>query len=539
MSSSSRRLVRLACVTALVAAPTAVLAYGVWIHSIIPTEALTVFRTEAAIPAVKTTTIAGATDADLTQFRQWFYERASHISDQTLRGAFLKRYPSTESFDAKAFKIFMMMNPEAKVLGVDPFAEVYAARTPADVAEDPTPPYTAGSRLTIAVALEMGSVYPDIDRRNQDRLYRDSTGQVVLTADGDTVPMDPMTLNWGRLTGLSSQAAEHTGLNHETHSSNTSVLSVTPWNYVRATGYPTDSVESYGVQNAQNYTDLSYLARLSGLRGSEMLSYLYGGNAMHYVADMGNQIQTLQAGIEKFNSDATFALWLGRLKTVFGLFGSTPSRNSIALDILGNHRTLAVKLFQVELHRAYRFDSLGQADSIAPSMRGALQGLRNGDPMFKRVLDGVILGNAAKIWYPAYGSLIAGALIDSSYEEGADVYRLIRQIAIPQLHKAGVAIDFDTIPASKVWDYVRPLTDPKTKAALDTFNIIEGRGLARVHDAVSWWWDRYWTTAQTSPNLRSRLAQGILERLVRNQLIYLNASDARREDYVESHGGLK
>lgn len=538
MSSSFRRLVRLACVTALVAVPTVVLAYGVWIHSIIPTEALTVFRTEANIPAVKTT-ISGATDADLTRFRQWFYERGSHISDQTLRNAFLKRYPTVESFDAKAFKIFLMDNPEAKVLGVDPFAEVYAARTPTDIAQDPTEPYTAGSRLTIGTALEMGSVYPDIDRRNQDRLYRDSTGQVVLTADGDTVPMDPMTLNWGRLTGPTSQAAEHTGLNQEEHSSNTSVLSVTPWNYVRATGYPTDSVESYGEQNAQNYTDLSFLARLSGLRGSEMLSYLYGGNAMHYVADMGNQIQTLQAGIEKFYSDASFALWLGRLKTVFGLFGSTPSRNSIALDILNNHRTLAVNLFQVELHRAYRFDSLGQTDSIAPSMRGALQGLRNGNPMFKRVLDGVILGNAAKKWYPAYGSLIAGALIDSSYQEGADLYRLIRQIAVPQLHKAGVAIDFDTIPASGVWDYVRPLTDPKIQASLDTFNIIEGRGLARVHDAVSWWWDRYWTTARTSPNLRSRLAQGILERLVRNQLIYLNAADARREDYIESHGGLK
>jgi hypothetical protein len=539
MSAPFRRLVRPAFVAALLAAPTAVLAYGIWIHAIIPVETLRDFKTAAAVPVISTQTISGATDADLVRFRSWLYSRAAAIKDPTLRSAFLKRYPTAASFDAKALKVFMMDNPDAEVLGIDPFADVYRARTPADSAADPTPPYRAGSRLTIATALQMGSVYPDVDRRNQNRLYRDSTGRVVLTAHGDTVPMDPMTLNWGRLTGLSSQAAEHIGLNHERHSSNSSVLSVTPWNFVVAIGYPTDSVESYAEENAQNYTDLSYLALLSGLQGSEMLSYLYGGNALHYIADVGNQIHTLQAGIEQFYSDATYDYWWGRLKTLFGLLGSTPSRNSIGIDILTNHHTLSEKLFQVELQRAYRFDSLGQKDSISPSMQGALAGLRNGDPMFKRVLDGLILGNAAKKWYPAYGSLIASALIDSSYREGAEVYRLIREIAVPSLHKAGVVIDFDTIPDARVWEYVRPLADPKIQAALDTFNIVEGRGLARVHDAVNWWWDRYWTTSRTSSNLKAQLTEGILERLVRNQLIYLNNADGRRQDYIDMHGGPK
>jgi len=539
MLVSSRRIARLALVIALLAAPAAALAYGIWIHYIVPVEVLRDFKTQAAVPAIRTQTVTGATDADLSRFRLWLYAKAAAIGDQTLRSAFLKRYPTAASFDAKAFKIFLMSNPEAMVLGVDSFAAVYRGRSRADAALDPAPRYTAGQNLTIATALEMGSVYPDVDRRNQDRLFRGPNGQVVLTAQGDTVPMDPMTLNWGRLTGLSSQAAEHTGLNHEAHSSNSSVLSVTPWDYVVATGYPTDSVESYAEANAQMYTDLSYIALLSGQSGSEMLSYLYGGNAMHYVADVGNQIQTLQAGIEQFYSDASMDYWWGRVKTVFGLFGSTPSRNSIGIDILTNHRTLSTKLFQVELQRAWRFDSLGQKDSIPAAMQTALADLRTGDPLFKRLLDAAILRNAQKSWYPPIGSLIAATVIDSSFEEGAQLYRLIREIAVPELHKAGVAIDFDTIPDARVWDYVRPLSDPKIQAALDTFNIVQGRGLARVHDAITWWWDRFLYYRATSASDKGRLVNGLVARLVRDQLVYLNAADARRQDYIDTHGGLK
>ncbi len=541
MHAPSRRLARVALVITLLAAPAAALGYGIWIHSIVPVEVLKDFKSAAAgvAPDVRTQTVTGASDADLSRFRLWLYGRAAAISDQTLRGAFLKRYPTAAAFDAKAFKAFLMANPEAMVLGVDSFAAVYRDRSRSDVALDPTPRYTPGQKITIATALEMGSVYPDIDRRNQDRLFRGPNGQVTLTAQGDTVPMDPMTLNWGRLTGLSSQAHAHIGLNHEVHSSNSSVLSVSPWNFVVAIGYPTDSVESFAEANAQMYTDLSYLALLSGQSGSEMLSYLYGGNAMHYIADVGNQIHTLQAGIEKFYSDATFDYWWGRLKTVFGLLGSTPSRNSIGLDILTNHHTLSEKLFQVELQQAWRFDSLGQKDSIPASMQGALTGLRTGDPMFKRVLDAVILRNARKAWYPEIGGLIAATVIDSSYQEGAQVYRLIRQMAVPELHKAGVVIDFDTIPDARVWDFIRPRSDPKVQAALDTFNIVEGRGLARVHDAISWWWDRYIYYRATTAANKGKLVDGLVARLVRDRLIYLNAADARRQDFIDTHGGLK
>jgi hypothetical protein len=540
MSAPSSRFARLALVTTLLAAPAAAFAYGVWVHAVVPIEVLSRLDPKL-VPPVKTTMVkSGTTDADVAGFRLWFYNRAVAIKDSGIHNAFTKRYPNAAAFDAKAFKAFLMMNPEAQVLGVDPFAAVYRARSRNDIAMDPTAPYQAGQKVSIATALEMGSVYVDIDRRNQDRLFRTPDGHVVLTAQGDTVPMDPMTLNWGRLTGLSSQAHAHIGLNHEHHSSDPSVLSMTPWNFVIAIGFPTDSVESYAEQNAQLYTDLSYIAKLSGGSGTELLSDFYAGNAMHYIADVGNAIHTLQAGIERFYADATMQYWMSRFKTVFGLFGTTPSRNSIGLDILTNHHTLSEKLFQVELQQAWRLDSLGKRDSIPATMRGVLDAMRNGDQAFKRVLDGVVMTNAHKYWYPPFGSLIAGAVIDSSYQDGATIYRLTREIAVPRLHKLGVAIDFDTIPDAKVWDYVQDRSDPEIRAALDTFNIYQGISIARVHDALTSWWDRYLITDRTTAAKdRPALIDGLMKRVLRDQLNYLNAADARRQEYIEAHGGLK
>jgi hypothetical protein len=538
MKAPSSHLARIALVAGLLAAPSAALGYGVWIHYILPTETLKDFTAAIPVPRVKTTILPGATDADLARFREWFYARAAAVSDTGVRHAFLRRYPTAASFDANAFKLFLMMNPEARVMGVDSFEAVYRARTREDAAMDPTAPYTPGQRVSLEATLQMGSVYPDLDRRNQDRLYRESTGHVVLTAHGDTVPIDPMALNWGHLTGLSSQAWAHMGLNHQKHSSDPAVLTLEPWNFVSDFGFPTDSVESFAQPNAQMYTDLSYLAMLGGGRGSEMISYLFAGNAMHYIADVGNQIHTLQAGVKDIYTDATIQYWLSRVTHVFGLFGRTPPRNSIGIDILTNLHTLSENLFETELQNAMRLDSAGKKDSIPSSMQGALVGLRSGDDQFRRVLEAVVVSNQKKYWYPPYGSLIAGSVIDAGYEEGAKIYRLTRTFAVSRLRKAGVRVDFDTVPASGLWAFVRDRSEPQVQAALDTFNILQGRGLGRVNVAIKGWWTMYLTTKQTTAANRGRLIDGLMTRLLVTRLNYLAAADARREVYISLHGGL-
>jgi hypothetical protein len=535
----SSRFARFALVTLFLAVPSALLGYGVWVHYVAPSEVLKGFKAAPGldVPNIRTTTLRGATDADVAAFRTWFYGRASALKDEGVRHAFLKRYPAPASFDLKALKQFLMINPEARVLGVDSFAAVYRARTPADVAMDPTAPYTSGSSLTLEAALRMGSVYPDLDRRNQDRLFRTPDGKVVLTANGDTVPFDPMTLNWGNRTGLSSQAHAHIGLNHEKHSNDPSVLTVTPWNFVSDFGYATDSVESYAEANAQLYTDLSYLTMLAGNSGSDMLSALHAGAAMHYIADVGNQIHTLQAGIKDFYSAATMQYWLGRLKTVFGLFGHTPSRNSIGVDILTNHHTLSEKLFQAQLREALRLEAAGKKDSISAVMKGVLDKFHNGDDGFRRVLQSLLVTSARKAAYPPYGSLIAGAVIDSGFEDGATIYRLIRTLAVPSLSKAGVRVDFDTIPESRVWEYIRDRNDPVIKATLDTFDIYQGRGLGRVNVALTAWWNAYQGTRLMRTN-RASVTDWMIGRLIVSRLNYLAYADARRDDYIKTHGGL-
>jgi hypothetical protein len=538
MVAPSSRLTRIALVAVLLAAPTAALGYGVWVHYIAPSEVLKDFKAAPGlnVPAIRTTTLSGASDADVARFRTWFYTRAAALKDAGVRSAFLKRYPTPASFDTRAFKEFLMINPEAKVLGVDSFAAVYRARNPADAALDPTKPYTPGQQVSLEAALQMGSVYPDLDRRNQDRLYRTPDGKIVLTAKGDTVPFDPMTLNWGNRTGLSSQAHAHIGLNHQKHSNDPGVLTMTPWNFVADIGYATDSVESYAEANAQLYTDLSYIATLGGGPGSDMLSALYAGTAMHYVADVGNAIHTLQAGIKDFYSDATMQYWLGRLKTVFGLLGSTPSRNSIGIDILTNYHTLSELLFQAQLREALRLDAAGKKDSISPAMKGVLDKFRSGDDGFRRVLTALLVNSARKAAYPEYGRLITGAVIDSSFEDGATIYRLIRTLGVPSLRKAGVRVDFDTIPEAKVWEFIRDRHDPAIQATLDTFDIYQGRGLGRVNVALTAWWNTYQGTRLMHTD-RVSVTDWILARVIVARLNYLAYADARRDDYIRMHGG--
>ncbi|HVO35763.1 MAG TPA: hypothetical protein VMT21_09375 [Gemmatimonadales bacterium] len=538
MLAPAPRLKRLALVFALLAVPSVALGYGVWIHYVAPSEVLKDFKAAPGlnVPAIRTTMLSGATDADVLRFRTWLYGRTSTLKDAGVRAAFLKRYPTPASFDLKAFKEFLMTNPEAQVLGVDSFAAVYRARTRADVAMDPTAPYTPGQQISLDAALRMGSVYPDIDRRNQDRLYRTADGKMVRTAKGDTVPFDPMTLNWGNLTGLSSQASAHMALNHEIHSSDPGVLTVSPWNFVVAMGYPTDSVESFAEANAQMYTDLSYITALGGGPGSDMLSALFAGNAMHYIADVGNPIHDLQVGIKDIYTDATMQYWLGRLKTVFGLLGHTPSRNSIGLDILSNFHTLSENLFQAELQEAMRLDSAGKKDSISPVMKGVLDKFRTGDQGFRRVLTSALVSAARKNAYPEYGKLIAGAVIDSSFEDGATIYRLTREIAVPSLRKAGMRVDFDTVPARRIWEFVRDRNDPTIKAALDTFNIYQGRGLGRVYEALTAWWNAYQGTRLMHTD-RARVTDWMVARLCVARLNYLAFADARRADYITLHGG--
>jgi hypothetical protein len=520
----------------LLLVPSNVTGYGVALHDLFPRRALADSRAPSG-RAVRADTLPGVTDADITRFRGWFYERARALQDTALRHAFLRRYPTAAAFDARAFKELCLMNGAAHVLGVDSFAAVYRELTPQDRALDPHAPYLAGQRIPLATALQLGSIYVDLDRRNQSRIWRDAAGQLRRTATGDTVPFDPMTLNMGRLTGLSSQAHGHYGLNHHPKSDSPDVLKRAPWDFAVAIGFPGE-VETYAEANAQLFTDLALLALLGERPGWQALSALYAGSALHYVADVGNPVHTVQAGIYEIYVDATFQAWLRKAGRLFGLLGAAPTRNSIGLDILTNLHTLSEELFQYELAEALRRSASATSAAVPESMHGAVAALDRGDGALRRVLADTLARLRSESPVPAFGAAVTAVVVNAGYEDGADVYRTIRRLAVGPLRRGRVVIDFDTIPDDQVWRLIRPRGSADVRAALDHFNEVETRGIARVTEALRWWWGQYVVTSLAPRANRPLLVDLIVRRVVSQRLRYLEAAESRRRTWIQTHGGL-
>jgi hypothetical protein len=534
---SKRFLVRAAALAALVLIPAAALGYGILVHNLVITRGLAEQKSLANTP-VKSTTLPGLRIADIDRFRLWFYDQAKALPDTAARNGFTRRYPTAAAFDARAFKEFLMMNGNATVLGFDSTAAVYRGMTRTDARQDPFPQYAEGSSLPLAQALALGSVFVDLDRRNQDRLFRDQSGKPRLTTRGDSVPWDPMTLNMGPLTGPTSQAHAHYGLNHMPKSSDPAVMRSAPYNYVVAIGFP-GPVETYAEQNAEIYTDLSQLALIEGGSGMPTLSSFLAGSALHYIADVANAVHTLQGGTPGIENDITLARIIRQIKAGFGLWGTVPSKLQLSLDILANLHTLSEKLFQVELSEALMMAAQNNTSAIPASMQAAPGALSRGDTAMSVNYRALVNNAMRDSKYPEFGRLIAAGVIDDSYQDGAEILRFTRAIANTTVRRASLVINFDTIPDDRVWDYVASRASSNTQSALRRFNELEIKGLKRAVEATHAWWYAYGLLANPPASKRNEARNMILGRLVSQQLDYLNAAEARRATWLASHGGLR
>ena len=529
---------RVAALAALILVPSVVVGYGIVVHNLIPTRALADQKSLGNTP-VKSTTLSGVGTADVERFRRWFYDNAKTLTDTAARNAFGRRYPTMAAFDARAFKEFLMLNGAASVFGIDSFPAVYRARHAGDARSDPYPQYAEGNPLPLPQALAMGSVWPDLDHRNQDRLFRGPDGKPQLTTKGDTIPFDPMTLNMGRLTGPSSQAHAHYGLNHLPKSSDPATIRSSPWNYVVARGFPGE-VETYAEQNAEIYTDLALLTLLEGGGGMATLSSVYAGNAFHYIADVADAVHTLQGGTPGSANDVTLARIIWQIKAGFGLWGKVPSADELSLDITSNLHSLSDRVFQVELSEALSMAAQNNVDAIPASMRDAATALTRGDTVmavnYRSLVNNAMRGSK----YPEFGRALAAGVVDDSYEAGAEILRLTRIMASTAVRRASEGvIDFDTIPDAKVWTYVANRADATMQAALRKFNDLQIKSLQRANEAVTAWWYAYGLTAQPPANKKVEARNTILGRLVRQQLAYLTAAESRRTRWIGTHGGSR
>jgi hypothetical protein len=244
------------------------------------------------------------TQADLDELRRRFWQRASAQPE------FARRWPTFASFDSFEFKQFLMLDPAAKVHGFDLLQE---------------------SAMTIGDA----SRWPDDDERNRHRYFRDEkTREVVHEPDGSPVPYDPATLDFGSLTGTTSQGHAHYALVHEPLSDDPGVLKREPWRFAVP---PT--AHAYGEEFIAIYSDLAALSPTPWLRAT------FEGAAFHHIEDMCNQIHTVQVGIIEFFESAWLQSKLHDVKTLGGLFGRRYSLKDVGLRLIANHHLLSEDLF--------------------------------------------------------------------------------------------------------------------------------------------------------------------------------------------------
>jgi hypothetical protein len=456
-----RRLALLLCAVSFPA-----LAYNEAIHELITSRAF------AGRDAWLAETLTPPTQADLDAFRALFWSTAAQIPNAGLRAKFLARWPSAAALTGWELKQLFMLNPAATVHGFD---LVDAA------------PRRRGDLLVVA------SRWPDDDARNRDRLLRGPDHQVVLWRDGSPTPYDPATLDFGKLTGTTSQGHAHYGLVTSPLSDDPEVLKHEPWRFAVP---PT--AHAYGAEFAQLYTDLALLAAASDLPSREWLAACFAGAAFHHIEDVGNQIHTVQVGIYEFFRDAWMQSKLRDLRTLGGVFGERRSLRQMGVRLIANHHLFSEDLF------AKRVLS-GSAEA-----RAGIEGLHTDDAE----LAGSLRADAE------FGRAIAQAVIDKSSREGGDVYHLAYRITAPTL-RDGMGHEYDGAKGDDP-DHYLGNPDPQR---LQAFYELEGRGLRRAATALRLWEERF-------DSSRGNVAPAVLvERTLALLLPYHDAAAARRATY--------
>ena len=392
--------------------PASAFAYDETVHAFITRHALPLDRP-----------VAPPTQDDLDTFRAQFWVRASE------HPGFERRYPTIHDFDAWAFKEFLMLDPAARVHGFDAL--------PGD---------DAG---TLHRLLERASRWPDDDERNRHRYLHDRrTREIVRAPDGSPIPYDPATLDFGSLTGTTSQGHAHYGLVEGPLSDDPEVLKKEPWRFAVP---PT--AHAYGVELVQLYTDLSALAAQSRLPSAVWLQAAFAGAAFHHLEDLCNQIHTVQVGIYEFLETALLESKLRDLQTLGGLFGERHSLRQVGLRLIANHHMLSEDLFAKHL--------------------GELQ------------LAGIDQPDADIAAAPH----LARAIIERSSREGPQVYRLAWRFSAKTLHDGVSGHEYDPSKGDDPDAYVE--RTPEAQAAIGEFHAIEIRGLRRAVTAVREWQRRF------------------------------------------------
>jgi hypothetical protein len=474
MSRNSPRLALLALSAAL-AAPDLARAYEERLHQIIG---------ERALPATMAGELARATQRDVDELRLATWRAGASHPDAAVRARCLARYPAEERFDAWAWKEFLGLTPEARVMGIDALPD--------------------GPRDVRGI-LALSSRFPDDDRRNVERFAHGADRSVRRDRSGKPIPLDPAQLDMGALTGLSSQAWAHYGLPDLAFSDSPDVLKTEP----RRWAYP-PTAKAFAPDMAQMHTDVALAAATSGEPGGSALACVWLGASHHYLEDVANQIHTLQA-VYPFFVDARIERWKENLFSLWGWLRPRPGFEEIGIGIIKNHH-----LFLEDLWGA-RVTDAAEGRNAVPGAVAGLTALSTGDAGEEAALDALRLDPSGP-----FARRIAAQVIDLSSREGGDVYLAARELARPRLSKAGYVYQAATADAE-----LRPSPDP---AQLDRFYALEARGFARAASAVRRHvrlFDEDVARASRSGGDRIAVREMALRRLVADRMAARDAEEAR------------
>jgi hypothetical protein len=492
--------------------------------------------------------VAAPTQADLEAFRRFVYERSA--SNQSFRA----RYPSFAEFDAAAFKEFLALNPHREVVGIDIVP--------------------AGRPLDVRTVVREGSVDPDNDHRNRERLFVEN-GQVTLDAFGRAVPYDPLTVWFGGLTGTPSQFDAHGATPRDLdYTSSKAGAFLHPERFA-------DPARAMGSapEFSQSYTDLAMLAHLWGGPGSEWLALSFAGNNMHGLEDLGNQIHTTVLGTRGFMVDALITHSKNKVRNMFrrradpAAAGFTapgsltpaeveaamvlidagnadqvdpqvrwalgkeptgsPDLTALGILIIGNHHRLLEDFVQLQYLDAMAKIRAGRASEVDPVIRGVIDQARQGDAAFeqacRQALGGAGLGTGPEGTID-FAQVLAEVMIDHSHPEAAQIYDAIRKLSDKDLQRGGT---YDDRLGHDPLDFVstHQTSDRHVREVWD----LSGRAFARVVTILRLWEDTFQQqVAGVTPGSAEALARAdlVTERLVNRQLTYLDEAAQRRADYL-------